>query len=106
MITRCTDCVRHFIMPYDYEEIEEVSVTFSQNGRPIVTKENDDLEFDQATKTLTAHLLPGDTACFGCGATDSKTVYIQLLVKLTSGKTYGSNVFKERLEDNLKGGLL
>lgn len=105
MITRCTDCVRNFVMPYEYSDIQKISVTFSQDGVPVIVKTTDELLFDPTTKIMTVHLKPGDTACFKAGETDSRTIYIQIQVLLSNGATYASNQFKERLEDNLKGGV-
>lgn len=105
MITRCTDCVRNFLMPYEYNDIQKVSVTFSQDSVPVIVKTTDELYFDSTTKMMTVHLKPGDTACFKAGESDSRTIYIQIQVLLSNGATYASNMFKERLEDNLKGGV-
>lgn len=105
MITRCTDCVRNFMMPYEYEDIQKVSVTFSQNGHAVIIKNTEDLLYEPTTKIMTVHLKPGDTACFGAGDNDSRTIYIQVQVLLKNKATYASNQFKERLEDNLKGGV-
>lgn len=105
MITRCTDCVRNFLMPYEYDAIKKISVVFSQDGVPVIVKTTDELYFDATTKIMTVHLKPGDTACFKAGDTDSRTIYIQIKVLLSNGATYASNLFKERLEDNLRGGV-
>lgn len=89
-----------FIMPYDYEDVPLITITFWQNGnsgpeesRPLpIKKYHDDCKLSETNnKEIIVTLLPEETARF----VDDRKAYVQLTGTTTSGIRFGNSPPRE-----------
>lgn len=79
---------QHFPLPFDTSLIEKVSVTYSQNGKTIVTKKTEDCYFDGYC--LFVRLNQEDTLAF----VPNFVVEAQAKVKLINGDVWPSECLR------------
>lgn len=126
MITRGTTPYHTFFLPLQMDTIEELYVTYMQNGEVILDKNSTDVTIEDATETyenanveiqeeqeinystkITLHLTQEDTLGFNFyPAAEKNTVVIQIRVLTTDGEAYASNPIRERIYGILKDGVI
>ena len=110
MITRGTTCQNHFKIPFAWDEVESLYITYKQNGETKLEKDIDDVTYDAATECVSLVLGQQDTLAFdpvGIPA-DQKLalVYIQLRIKLENEDTYACEPIKAKISDIIKEGII
>lgn len=82
-----TTPTHRFVLPFALDEIEEVEITYCQNGREILKKHMDNCTLEE--KTISTTLTQEDTFEFQEGS-----VEIQIRVKTNDGTTLASDIKK------------
>lgn len=97
-----------FLIPFNFEEIQDIYITYSQQGKVILTKATDDCVYNETNKCVQTHLSQADTLSFlkpGMNALpDESLVLIQIRLKLKDNVVCVSYPIKERLFDVAKEG--
>lgn len=110
MITRGTTCQNYFKIPFNWDEVSSLYITYKQNGETKLEKDIDDVTYDAATECISLVLGQQDTLAFdpvGIPA-DAKRqlVYIQLRIKLENEDAYACEPIKDKIADIIKEGLV
>lgn len=89
-----------FHLPFDLEEIEEMWLTLAQRGRDIITKEKEDMEYDNGTFSVT--LSQDETLRLDA----RQKTEIQLRMKFVTGHAVASEEKPINVDDILKDGVI
>ena len=99
-IIRGTTPTIFFHFPFDVEEIEEMWLTIAQRGRDVLTKEKEDMEYDNGTFSVT--LSQDETLRLDA----RQKTEIQLRVKFVNGYAVASEEKHLNVDDILKDGVI
>lgn len=91
-------------IPYSPDTIQEIWVTYLQNGAPVINKTKDDVVFRKETDGTTTVIIPlsqEDTLAFSSGL-----VWIQIRVIDKDGVAIASQEVKLEVERALKNGTI
>lgn len=97
-----------FFIPFDFEEIRDIYISYGQQDKVILTKSTNDCVYNETDKCIQTQLSQADTLSFlkpGMNAlAEESLVLIQIRVILNNNVAYVSYPIKERLFDVLWGG--
>lgn len=130
MIVRGTTPYHTFIVPLASQEIDEVYITYLQNGEIILDKDKNDIEIsdveletenahmenleeviieenESTSSQVTIHLSQEDTLKFKFyPAAEKNIAVVQLRILDTNGEAYASDPITERIYGVLKEGVI
>lgn len=91
-MVRGTTPTHSFSIPFDTSEIDELFLTYSQNGQVVFEKQKEDCEL--IDNEIRVHLTQDDTLLLS----DKKQTEIQLAVKTRGGDVFRSNIINVSTE--------
>lgn len=117
MITRGTTPYHSFVLPLSTEQIENLYVTYLQNGQVVLDKGLDEVELqdlvleeeneDQSQCQVTVHLTQEDTLAFKFWPAAEKNIAVAQVRAITkNGEAYVSKPIHKRIYGVLKEGVI
>lgn len=110
MIVRGSTQEHIFILPFYLDMIEELFVTYSQNGKKVLEKKLSDGRLSTTNNSYIVTLSQEDTLSFTPSFLTNpqkvNLVVMQLRVKLVDGRVLASDIIKEKVYDVLKEGVI
>ncbi len=101
---RGTTPIIKFVLPFPWEYVDDIWITFEQRGIEVLTKDKEDMEVEGPDNgpTVIVRLTQTDTLRFSAG----QRVEIQARIRTTCGEAIASDVATEPVERILKDGVI
>lgn len=100
--------IHGFFIPFNYNEIRDIYITYSQKNKIVIEKKTEDCTYNEQKKCVQINLSQTDTLSFAApGITstpEDSLVIIQVRLILNDESAYVSVPIKERLFDSIKEG--
>ena len=97
-----------FSIPFEFEEIKEIYITYVQKDRVVLSKKTEDCVYDDSKRCVQVRLTQKDTLSFAKPGfnpmAEDSLVLIQIRIILNNNNVCISYPIKERLYDVFDGG--